>query len=322
MAGPAAATATAPTESSSGGVDQFSSQHLPGNEDPSGAPAGAEPVVEDSVETAEAEATTEQPEAEATEGENHADHAAKPAETVAPKLYAGQFKTPEELEVAYGHSSNEGKRLAGEVKTLRVAHDKAVGELQDKIAELEIRAEVGPEIQEPTDEALEAMGPVKATRLLQKISDRKAQLATLKARKESRDKEAKQSEAQLSEHINRQIDDLRGRFPDYIALRADMESIMDAEPGILGHPNTPQIVALAAYGRRAIKRDQEASAVTKKSEEAAKAKVKAAAVGAGAAGASGGGAKEPAKKQGQDSGGDDSFNASFQKHAASRNTNW
>ncbi len=34
------------------------------------------------------------------------------------KLYAGRFKDPEELEVAYKESSTEGQRLAGEVKRL------------------------------------------------------------------------------------------------------------------------------------------------------------------------------------------------------------
>lgn len=34
------------------------------------------------------------------------------------KLYAGRFKTPEELEDAYKHSSTEGQRLSGEVKRL------------------------------------------------------------------------------------------------------------------------------------------------------------------------------------------------------------
>lgn len=327
MAGPAAATATkaALAETSSGGTDAFSSVHLPGNEDPTGAVAVAAPAVTEPAEPAAIEAVAQTPEAETPGAEPPETPAAKPAEPAASKLWAERFKTPEELEVAYSHSSKEGKRLATTVKEQEAAHDKTVGELRDKIAELEILAEAGPEIKEPTDEELEALGPVKATRLLQRLSDRKTLLHSLKGRKEQRERDAKSEVGALKGHIDGQIDAMLAdaqRFPDYGVLQPDMTMIMDAEPGVTGHPNSPQIVYLAAYGRRALKRDGEARTKTKESEDAAKAKAKAAAVGAGAAGATGGGAKEPAKPSDQDLDSDEAFNASFNKHAASRNLTW
>lgn len=57
------------------------------------------------------------------------------------KLYAGRFKTPEELEEAYKLSSNEGIRLAGEVKRLTTEFQQAQTpvekeEVRDKINDL------------------------------------------------------------------------------------------------------------------------------------------------------------------------------------------
>lgn len=57
------------------------------------------------------------------------------------KLYAGRFKTPEELESAYKNSSTEGQRLAQEVKRLQTELQQAKTpakkeEIQDKIDDL------------------------------------------------------------------------------------------------------------------------------------------------------------------------------------------
>jgi len=57
------------------------------------------------------------------------------------KLYAGRFKTPEELEGAYKNSSTEGQRLAQEVKRLQTELQRATTPakkevIQDKIDDL------------------------------------------------------------------------------------------------------------------------------------------------------------------------------------------
>ena len=57
------------------------------------------------------------------------------------KLFAGRFKSPEELEDAYKHSSTEGQRLAGEVKRLTqmVKSSLTPGEkkeVEDKVTDL------------------------------------------------------------------------------------------------------------------------------------------------------------------------------------------
>jgi len=64
---------------------------------------------------------------------------AKPVEEE--RLYAGRFKTPEELEVGYKNSSTEGQRLAQEVKRLQVELQQARTPekkevIQDKIDDL------------------------------------------------------------------------------------------------------------------------------------------------------------------------------------------
>lgn len=329
------AGSAAAAESSQGGSDPFESARLPGNEDtPATPPAETKPTpgVEGEGDQAgnAGEATAEAKTPEELEAEAQAKADTNAAAAAAPKLLAGQYKTPQELEaahiqqtIAYKHSSNEGKRLALVVKDQAAASEKVVGELRDKIAELEILAEAGPEIAEPTDEQLEAMGPVKATRLLQKISDRKANLARLKSNKDARDKESKNYEAQLREHIkstSRKMELDPVNFPDYVALMPEINEILDMEPGITGWPESPRIAYLAAFGRRALKLSIEARKKTKESTDAAALQSRAGAAGAGAAGASGG-AKDPAGKKPLDDNGDKAYNDNIVKKYRERNRN-
>ena len=317
----AGATVEVAEASSTGG---WGGAVLPGNEDLSGAVATEEVAAEEPVTTGteevEPEAKTEEtPEAvEATEPEE------KKVEEVAPKLWAERYKTPEDLEIAYKHSSEEGKRLSVKIKEQAQTYEKQVGELSDKVAELTILAEVGPEMKEPTDEELEAMGPVKATRLLQKISDRKNALGQLKAKAEARKKEEASEQAALSNHIKQVAKEMATRtdqFPDFETLKPAMDSLIDMEPGLTGLPYTPQILYLAAQGQRYLKNLGEVKGKTKASEDAAKAKAKAAITGAGAAGANGGGGKKPdsAKKVGSE---DDEYNDKFIAAANKRAIAW
>lgn len=290
---PEAATVTVEKEASSQDVnpsgDPFDSVRLPGNGDSSNTSTETKQPEGKVQEHAEGEIV----DAEVTDGEV-ADKTVADAtktEAEAPKLWAGSYKTPEELEIAYKHSSGEGKRLSVALKTQVVEHEKTVAQLRDQIEELKIAAEAGPEIAELTEEQLEAMGPVKAMRFLQKMSDRKSALANLKARREAREQQSKKDEASLVSHIKQTASGMEkdaANYPDYLDLQGNMEAIMDAEPGITGLPNTPYLLYFAAYGQRALKRDSEAKSRTEKSKEAAKLKAKAAAVGAGAAGAAGG----------------------------------
>ena len=298
----ATVAAPAPAPSAGGEVNPFGAAELPGQGDPaySGAETPQTAVADKPAdEQGEGEQANDQPEVAPETPETPAADPAKPA--VPEKLYAGQYKTPEELEIAFGHSSREGKRLAAYTKELEAASAKTQGELSARIAELEILAEVGPEMKEPTDEELEAMGPVKAMRLTQKMSDRKTRLAQLKAQREQSEKTSK-AEAQAKETriVNlaknmRSMKDEAGnsRYPDFDEVAPIIDELIDFEPGAFGHEKSPIIGYYAAYGFRALQKDRAAKTKTKESEEAAKAKARAAAAGAGAAGATGTG-KDPA----------------------------
>ena len=288
-------------EVGSSGGDGFSDAVLPGNEGLDGATAGDVAAEADGSEQAvegveaeqgaegEAEKNGTAEGAEAEGGEAAAAAAAKPA-----KVWADQFKTPEDLEIAYRHSSVEGKRLAKMVKEQEAAHASALSAAQDRIAELEIQAELGPEIKEPTEDELEKMGPVKSMLHLQKISERKALAASLKGRTEQRKAEAKKAEAQLKAHHDMAWDEMERdaeHFPDFNDLKPVMKSILDLEPGVAGFPNSPLIAFLAAYGRRALGKRGELAKKEAGSKAAAKAKAGAGAAAAGAAGS--GASKEP-----------------------------
>lgn len=310
----------APAAPSSGASDPFESARLPGNEEtPEVAPAKpeAEKPAEPEQPTPEAEAKPETPEA------TPAPEATKPAPVTEPKVWAGQFKTPEDLEIAYKYSSQEGKRLASALKEQAVTSAKENEALRDRVAEMEILAEAGPEMKEPSDEELEAMGPVKAMRLVNKIEARKTLLTQLKARNESRSKESKEKAAALESEIRDRFasmstakDQKSGEalFPDFDALQEDINSLMDFEPGIAGHRNSPIVAYFAAFGRRALERERAGKAKTRASSDAAALRAKAAGVGAGAAGAAGGGAKEPAAvSTGAKPGSDEEYNDNLVK---------
>lgn len=295
-------------------TDAFSSHHLPGN-----GPTDdgfLNPPREAVAGEAEPEAAAAAEPAAAVEPGAEVDPAAEPAAVADPakpaKLWAGRYKTPEELEVQYQHSSEEGKRLSVKLKKESEAYEGRIGELTDKLSELEILAEVGPAEAELSDEQLEAMGPVKATRYLQRAQDRKNKLAQIKANQEIRKRETAKATAELQDHIRGSARDMEvdaDNFPDFVELKPAMSRLMDIEPGVTGHANSPQVLYLAAYGMRALKRDAEGRKKTAESTKAAAAKSKVAAVGAGAAQAAGGGAKDVAtQKKTADPDSDQSYN--------------
>ena len=290
-----------------GASDPFESARLPGNEETPEATQAQPEVVAETEAQPEVKPETETP--EAIEAAAKTD--AEPAKEVQAKVWAEQYKTPEELETAhkklainFAHSSKEGSRLNVALKEVQANAQKEIDALKDQLAEAKMVAEIGPEIKEPSDEELEAMGPVKATRLLTKIAEQKRLLADVKTRNEFRSKESK-ANADLrynkiveKAQVMRTAKDEKGElvFPDFVELQPVMDELMSLEPGVTGHDNSPEILHLAAYGKRALERDRMSKAKTKESEGAAALKAKAAGVGAGAAGAAGGGAKQPEVK--------------------------
>jgi len=315
VAGAGTATAQA-----SGDIAPFAGSALPGNDTPedtlaNGATAEPKPgagttetEVTEGAAAAEAEGAAAVVEAKTGDEATAADAAATTG-TATPKKWAGEYESPEKLEEAhtqlqtrYGYSSAEGKRLATELKNQSTATEKLVNDMRAEITELKDTVAAGPNEKELSDEELEAMGNVKATRYLQRQQERKNLLANAKMSRETRkaneDKERAETETyvrDLSLGMPEMKDEKSGEllFPDYVDLIDDVMSIADYAPGIKGHKQTPVVAYWAAYGRRALKRDAQARERSRASQVAAIAKTKAAAVGAGTAGEAGGGAKQP-----------------------------
>ena len=300
---------------------------LPGNEGLDGSVEGAEaekaevtaedaPEVEGEVEVA--------PETEdGAEAAVETDPNAAKADPEKPvKLWAERYKSPEELEIAYKHSSAEGKRLAGRVKEIEAGAATKVTELSTRIAELEMQVQLGPEIPELTDEQLEAMGPVKAARALQKQTERKVLAAKLKETKEAREKAQKKWEEDVDAHNDQWISKMKGdpeNYPDYEALLPDMSKLADLAPWAVGNPNSAELLYYASFGRRALANVKGAKAKTKESADKAKLKAQAAGDVTAAPGA-GGGTKDPAAaKKTPKPGSDEDVNLGMQKAWARKN---
>lgn len=320
-------TAVAPKEAASTQVADNPFPVLPGNESLDGSIAGAEaaaevttdnePKVEGAIET---QAGTEGGAEAAAETDPNATKVdpAKPA-----KLWAEQYKTPEELEIAHKHSSAEGKRLATRVKEIEASSAKQVSDLQAQLAELQMQVEIGPEIKEPTDEELEAMGPIKAARMIQKLGERKATAAKLKEKQEARAAEQKRWESDTKASIDNAISKMLKdgeNFPDYRELTPAILEIADAVPWATGNPDSAQLLYFAAFGRRALSKLGEAKAKTKESEATAKATAAAAATATATAG-SGAGTKDPVAsgKQAPKPGSDEAVNQGMQAAWARKN---
>ncbi len=292
---------------------------LPGNESLDG--SVAEP--EKAEVTVEAEPEVEGEVADATEVVDGAEaavetdpNAPKTEPAAAVKLWAEQYKSPEELEIAYKHSSAEGKRLAGRVKEIEAGAATKVSELSTRIAELEMQVQLGPEIPEYTDEQLEAMGPVKATRALQKQTERKQLAAKLKEQAGARELKQKNWEAEVKEGIDGSITAMlkdSEAFPDYRELSPEILDLADRVPWATGNPNSAQLLYYAAFGRRALSKVKEAKGKTKESAEKAKLTAKAAATVTAAPGAGGGTVDSAAvPKKAPKPGSDEAVNANMQ----------
>ncbi len=286
---------------------------LPGNESLDGSVDAAANVTADGTAEVEGEVKTEAAEESGAEAATSTDPAkvtADPAKEA--RLWAEQYKSPEELEVAYKHSSAEGKRLAGRVKEIEAGAQAKATELAARIAELELQVELGPEMKEPTDEELEAMGPIKAARTIQKYGERKMLAAKLKEQKESREAKNKEWEGQVKTHIDESITKMqqdKDAYPDYRELAPDIMDLADRVPWATGNPNSAQLLYYAAFGRRALSKVKEAAGKTKESADKAKLTAAAAATATAAAGA-GGGTKDPvaAGKSKPKPGSDDAVN--------------
>lgn len=217
--------------------------------------------------------------------------AAKPAEDPKtawqPKFNETKhFKRPEDVEVAYVESSKEGRRLAGVVKETETALEKVSQEL----GLIKMQQEIGPELKDLTEEQMSTLTPQQVAMHVAKQSEQKQLKARLEEKRQAAGKEAKQSEEQRTNLIvgrAKAMERDAEKFPEYKDCMPLMDELLDWEPGIAGHPNTPMILYLAAQGIRAAEAKKAGKAAAAKAAGDAKTKAASDASAAGGTGAPG-----------------------------------
>ncbi len=212
-----------------------------------------------------------------------------PAVPAPPKLWAGQFGKPEDLEVAYTHSSKEGRRLRG----LLTEAEEHLANQKARMAELQGELE-GKNIpfKELSNEELNSLNP--AAQVTYALDKRAHDEAVVKAKSDAKAKfeattrQAKETEDIVTNTCKRMLKD-ESNFPHYGELIPVMDEILDTVPGLRGHKFTPQVAYFAALGymeAQKMRAGQQASAESA-AEAARKAAADAARVGAVSSGAPG-----------------------------------
>lgn len=288
---PAAPAPSAPAWSGGQSVSEFLSGLTNSNAAPvsPAAPAPAAPVV--AVKPPEVAAPVVAPPAETVDGAKPPEVAAPVAPASEPKLIFGRFKTEAEAEAAYAASGREGRRLAqltkdleAQAKQVAVDRDKFASELEN----LKMQAELGPEVAEPTPEEMETWSAAKVAKHYADKTKRDITKKQLEDRKISAEKESK---AATEDRYNK-ITGLAKRmaadqenFPHYAEMSPVYDELMDLEGGLIGLPNAPLILYLAAKGHTALQMERASAKKTKESSTTAAAVAAANLPGAGAPGA-------------------------------------
>lgn len=304
---PAASPAAAPAAPAAAPAAPAEDQGLFGSlaiEDPGAQPAPAMDPPMDQAEAAQP-AAEPPPQEEPTpepKPEEKPPEAAKPA-----TLLAGRFKSPQELEIAYGESSKEGLRLHSLLKET----DSQLADLKSQVATLKAQAEVPPPEPELTKDQLELMTPEERAAYGTRRELAKHQAVQAKKAAEDRLKQEAAGDQARHDKIIKTCEAMEKdskKWPDFKALQPLMEELLAAAPELRGREYTPQMAYWAAFGYRALQAQTAASNAGQQAEEDARQKAAAAAAvaAAGSGGAAGAGGS-PATPKGP-AGDDEAFN--------------
>lgn len=226
------------------------------------------------------------------------------------KLWAGQFKRPEDMEVAHLQSSKEGRRLAGELK----ARETALEAANAQVKELTDKLNMGPELKELTDADMQNMTPQQIALHVTKQAEQQRLKASLAEKSVAQAKATKQEQEARSTAImerSRAMENDKERYPDYNELVPVMEDILDFEPMLSGHPGSPLVLYYAAKGYRAAQGAAEAAKASATSEEKAKVKAAADASAAGGTGPTSSAAVPAGSERNVDPDSDEAHNAAL-----------
>ena len=195
-----------------------------------------------------------------------------------PKLLAGRFKTPQELETAYAESSHEGLRLHRELETYRGEVKKRDDEVADLREQLEA-AKNTPAFKELTEDEINSLSTAKQFEYFAEKNARKQRQEGEKAerakQKQQQEKERSETKAAVFARIDAMEADSEN-YPEFKALKPVMNEVIDMTGGVVsGYKWTPDLLYLCAQGLKTIR--QVAASKKTASESAKKAADKAAA---------------------------------------------
>ena len=131
-----------------------------------------------------------------------------------PRLFAGKFKTPEQLETAYAHSSKEGVRLNNQV----IEAQKQVKQLEDQLFQVKLESEIGQFNEISKEDYAELDETQKRVYNLEKsrFIDKKERLERMRS-------DNKQNESRLVDNELRELE----TQADYQELDPIMNELMD-----------------------------------------------------------------------------------------------
>lgn len=215
---------------------------------------------------------------------------AKPAETS--KIYAGRFKSPEELEIGYRESSSEGLRLYQEN---RLANQQ-VQELKSKLAEMEESAKLGsvlPAFRELTPEQESKLWESDPKKAAEYVADKKfherdtaAAKEKMKADRESAGRRKAETE-QFILNRGKELSSNPEKYPHFEELTPEMDAIArKLGPDVQGKPWAVDTLYLATLGRMYLQTLRAGKTATAGSRESAKIGAESVATASASAGAS------------------------------------
>lgn len=214
------------------------------------------------------------------------------------KKWGGRFATPEDLEkefsqleVRYGESSSEGKRLHQTLEGTKAEIAKHKAEL----AALNERVRKNSSFKELSEQELQKLreeSPAAYTDYVLAKRQRDQEEADFKTSQERQSQTRETEQREVSTAVRNRVMEMRANpndYPHYRELEPVMEELLDMAPHLSGYKSSPDILYMAALGIASLNsRKAAAKAATDATKTAAdKAKGQAGHIAPGAGGAGG-----------------------------------
>lgn len=195
-----------------------------------------------------------------------------PAPAAPARVYAGRFKTVEELEHAYDSSGKEARRILEHATSL----EKQYQETRTKAAQLE------DELKRRAP-AFKVLAPEEEAKLKNEDTAGYVEYVLKKERHEREEAEARRSfaakqeqeaaeESRIAASIEQQHDSMLAdpkKYPKYRELTGVAGKLLDLVPSLRGQEAAPKVLYYAAYGLAALQAAEKARAAEEASRAAA-----------------------------------------------------